>query len=242
MFEGSLIESRGLVVSGTKRWTTFGSAVFQFGVAGLIVAFPLMHPQALPIFSDAPRLVAPLPVKPPPPIRVEPAASSSTAMSVPSASPAPAAAPRVRSFLSGNIADPGPEPVMTGIPMGSGMPNGLLAVIGTSGPGLNVSVAPAKTIGPTRISSGVSSGMLLSPIQPVYPVIAKAAGVQGVVVMEAVISKTGKIESLHAVSGPPMLRNAALEAVQAARYQPYRLNGEATEVQTTITVVFRLGS
>jgi protein TonB len=84
--------------------------------------------------------------------------------------------------------------------------------------------------------------MLLAPIMPVYPAIAKAAGVQGAVVLEAVISKTGRIESLHAVSGPQMLRGAALDAVQAARYQPYRLNGEATEVQTTITVVFRLGS
>jgi protein TonB len=60
--------------------------------------------------------------------------------------------------------------------------------------------------------------------------------------MEAVISKTGRIESLRAVSGPQMLRSAALDAVKGARYQPYKLNGEPTEVQTTITVNFRLGS
>jgi protein TonB len=66
--------------------------------------------------------------------------------------------------------------------------------------------------------------------------------VQGVVVMEATISKMGRIESLRVVSGPEMLRRAALDAVQAARYAPYQLNGEATEVQTTITVNFRLGS
>jgi protein TonB len=76
----------------------------------------------------------------------------------------------------------------------------------------------------------------------VYPAIAKAAGVQGTVVMEAVISKAGRIESLRAVSGPEMLRNSALEAAGAARYRPYLLNGEPTEVQTTITVVFKLGS
>jgi protein TonB len=57
-----------------------------------------------------------------------------------------------------------------------------------------------------------------------------------------VISKAGRIESLHAVSGPEMLRGAALAAVQAARYRPYLLSGEPTEVQTTVTVVFRLGS
>jgi protein TonB len=84
--------------------------------------------------------------------------------------------------------------------------------------------------------------MLLAPIQPVYPAMAKATRTEGVVVMEATISKTGRIESLRAVSGPAILRGAAMDAVQAARYAPYQLNGEATEVQTTITVVFRLGS
>ena len=48
--------------------------------------------------------------------------------------------------------------------------------------------------------------MLLAPIRPVYPAIAKAARVQGTVVLEAVISKAGRIESLHVVSGPAMLR------------------------------------
>jgi protein TonB len=74
----------------------------------------------------------------------------------------------------------------------------------------------------------------------VYPAIAKAARVEGSVVVEAVISKMGTIESLRVVSGPPMLQGAAIDAIRAARYQPYRLNGEATEVQTTITVNFRM--
>jgi protein TonB len=83
--------------------------------------------------------------------------------------------------------------------------------------------------------------MLLTPIQPVYPVIARTAGVQGTVVLEATISAAGRIESLQVVSGPPMLRGAARDAVEVARYRPYKLNGQPTEVQTTITVVFRLG-
>ncbi|HMF63098.1 MAG TPA: energy transducer TonB [Edaphobacter sp.] len=81
----------------------------------------------------------------------------------------------------------------------------------------------------------------MAPIRPVYPAIARAAGVQGTVVVEAVISSTGSTESLRVVSGPPMLRSAAVEAIRAARYQPYRLNGEATAVETTITVNFRMG-
>jgi protein TonB len=83
--------------------------------------------------------------------------------------------------------------------------------------------------------------MLIAPIRPVYPAIAKAGGVQGTVVVEAVISRKGTVESLHVVSGPLMLQQAALEAIRDARYQPFRLNSEPTEVQTTITVNFRLG-
>jgi protein TonB len=84
--------------------------------------------------------------------------------------------------------------------------------------------------------------MLLAPIRPIYPAIAHAAGVQGTVIVEAVISRTGTIEDLRVVSGPPMLRRAAIDAIRSARYQPYRLNGEPIAVQTTITVNFRLSS
>jgi protein TonB len=83
--------------------------------------------------------------------------------------------------------------------------------------------------------------MLLAPIRPVYPGIARAAHVEGAVVIEAVISQTGMIENLQVISGPAMLRSAAIEAVREARYKPYRLNGVATEVQTTITINFRMG-
>ena len=56
------------------------------------------------------------------------------------------------------------------------------------------------------------------------------------------LSKTGKIEQLQVVSGPAMLRQAALDAVAQARYRPYLLNDEPVEVQTEIRVVFRLES
>ena len=88
---------------------------------------------------------------------------------------------------------------------------------------------------------GFLEGMLLAPIRPVYPSIARAARVEGAVVVEAIISKTGTIESLRVVSGPVMLQSAAVDAIREARYRPYRLNGEAVEVETRITVNFRIG-
>jgi protein TonB len=138
------------------------------------------------------------------------------------------------------VGDPPPlAPFGVGLRMADALPGGI-GVGGGSGP--VVSVRPAKEqTGPLHVSRGVSEGMLLAPIRPVYPAIAKAAHVEGSVVVEAVISRKGTIESLHLVSGPAMLQNAALDAIREARYQPYRLNGEPTEVQTTITVNFRMG-
>jgi protein TonB len=91
------------------------------------------------------------------------------------------------------------------------------------------------------VSAGVMAGMILSKPSPVYPPIAKAARVQGTVVLQATISKTGTIENLRAVSGPAMLQQAALDAVRNWRYRPYLLNNEPVEVETTVNVVFTLG-
>ena len=83
--------------------------------------------------------------------------------------------------------------------------------------------------------------MLLDKITPQYPAIAKAARIQGTVVLQATISKSGSIENLRVVSGPPMLQQAAMDAVRTWRYKPYLLNGDPVEVETTVNVVFNLG-
>jgi TonB family protein len=96
--------------------------------------------------------------------------------------------------------------------------------------------APGQTIGPVRVSGGVAAGMLILKVDPVYPQDAKDAHVQGAVVLRAIISKTGTIRDLQVVSGPPELTDSAKDAVNQWRYKPYLLNGEPTEVETTITV------
>jgi protein TonB len=101
-----------------------------------------------------------------------------------------------------------------------------------------VKAAPPKVV---KISSGVMAGMVLLKTQPTYPPIARAARVQGTVVLQANISKTGAIENLHVVSGPAMLQQAALDAVRSWRYKPYLLNNEPVEVETQVNVIFTLG-
>jgi protein TonB len=83
--------------------------------------------------------------------------------------------------------------------------------------------------------------MLLERTAPEYPAVAKAARVSGTVVLQATISKTGAIENLRVISGPPLLQDAAMDAVKTWRYRPYLLNGEPVEVETTVNVVFALG-
>lgn len=100
-----------------------------------------------------------------------------------------------------------------------------------------------KAAHPVRatISPDVAADMLLEKTDPVYPPIAKAARVSGTVVLRAVISKDGKIEDLHVISGPSMLHEAALDAVRTWRYRPYLLTNRPVEVETTVNLVFTLG-
>jgi protein TonB len=104
------------------------------------------------------------------------------------------------------------------------------------------SAAPKVKVAPQKvsISSGVAVGLLVQKSTPVYPPIAKTAHVSGTVVIQATISKTGAVGNLRAVSGPAMLRQAALDSVKTWRFRPYMLDGEPVEVDTTVNVTFAL--
>jgi TonB family protein len=93
-----------------------------------------------------------------------------------------------------------------------------------------------------RVSQGVMQGMVISKVPPIYPPDAKAARIQGSVVIEAIIGKDGNIQSERLISGHPTLAPAAMDAVKQWKYRPYLLNGQAVEVDTQITVNFTLTS
>jgi protein TonB len=132
---------------------------------------------------------------------------------------------------------------MQGMAGGSagGVLGGMMGGVG-NGPPVVVKAAPPKPTGPARISGGVISGNLLEKTTPVYPPIAKQAHVQGAVVLHAIIGKNGTIQNLTVISGNAMLTQSAIDAVKQWRYKPYLLNGEPTEVDTTVTVNFSFGS
>ena len=88
--------------------------------------------------------------------------------------------------------------------------------------------------------SHMSEGDLVRKVLPTYPPLARSARIQGTVILQAMIGKSGSIENLRILSGHPMLAPAAIEAVRQWRYRPYILNGEPVAVETQITVNFSL--
>ena len=240
MFEDSLIESAGRV--RTKRgWTTLLSLVLQVLLIGFLVLVPLIYTEALPKAQLVSFLVAPPPPPPPPP----PAAEVIRAVKVIQTDivdgqlRAPTKIPEKVQMIT----EDEPPPTMSsgvvgGVPGGvpGGQMGGVLGGIISSTPVAVPKVAPSRV----RVSQGVVSGLAISQPKPLYPQMARMARVQGAVVLQAVISKSGAIENLRVVSGHPMLQQSALDAVRQWRYRPYLLNGEPVEVETQITVNFNL--
>lgn len=91
-----------------------------------------------------------------------------------------------------------------------------------------------------KVSQGVTQGMLLKRVQPVYPHSALQMRIAGSVQLLAVIDKAGNISSVKVLSGDPILARAAADAVKQWKYKPYMLDGDAVDIQTQITVNFRL--
>ena len=99
---------------------------------------------------------------------------------------------------------------------------------------------PVAAPGALTVPGEVLASKLISQAKPTYPPLAKAARVQGTVRLQATIGKDGKVQNLELLSGPPLLVQAAIQAVQQWVYQPTQLNGNPVEVVTTIDVTFTL--
>src|SRR5262249_29992260 len=243
MFEDSLIES-GNKLKTKRGGTTTIAFLFQIGLIGVLVLIPLLFTEALPKALQATLLVAPPPPPPPPP--------------PPAAAPVHVVKQVQTDIINGQLRTPtkipdkvqmikedeAPPPMMSagvvgGVP--GGVPGGQMGgVIGGIISSTPVAVPKVATPQRVRVSQGVSTGLLVRKVLPVYPPLAKQARIQGKVLLQAVISKDGAIENLHLVSGHPMLTQAAIDAVKQWGYKPYLLNGEPVEVETQVEVNFSL--
>ena len=90
------------------------------------------------------------------------------------------------------------------------------------------------------ISQGVEGGELESKVAAIYPQQARSMGQHGTVVLEALVGEDGSVRDVKVVSGPPLLRGAAIDAVRRWRYRPFRLNGHTIAAQTQVQLEFKL--
>jgi len=240
MFEDSLIES-GNKLKTKRLFTSIVSFFGQFLLVGIAILIPLIYTDALPKTQLMTFLVAPPPPPPPPP---PPAAAPIKVVKIQSdlvngQLRTPTKIPQKVQMIKEEEAPPVMgSGVMGGVP--GGVPGGSMG--GVIGGMINSTAAIPKVATPqrVRVSSGVSTGLLIKRVQPNYPPLARQARIQGQVVLQAEISKEGAIQNLQLISGHPMLAPAAIEAVKQWRYKPYLLNGEPVAVDTQVVVNFTL--
>jgi len=225
----------GKVKKTHKSWTVLLSTIVQGVILGIMILIPLIYTEALPKQLLTTFLVAPAPPPPPPP----PVAVVKT-VKVPKVIQlnkmvAPTVIPKNISVVK----DDGPPAVYTN-DLSAGVGGGLGDALGSTAGG---PPPPPKPVvkAPLRVGGQVMDSQVISRPMPPYPTIAKAARIQGTVVLHAIISKDGSIQQLSLVSGPPLLVQPAMDAVRQWRYKPTMLNGEPTDVDTTISVVYSLG-
>jgi protein TonB len=104
-----------------------------------------------------------------------------------------------------------------------------------------VSTSAAKpALGSIRISQGISQGLVIKKVAPVYSATALQLRKEGTVELMATISKDGAVTSVQVLKGDLLLAKSAVDAVKQWKYRPYLLNGEPVEIQTQIMVNFKL--
>jgi periplasmic protein TonB len=218
----------------------------------ILLVFPLVYVSTeLPRVPDVLAFVASAAPAPPPPPPPAPAGSTPQkaravkpvpATSVPSA---PVTAPT--EIAAERIVEAGSE---QGVPGGveGGVPGGVIGGVvgGLLGPPLPAlpppAPPPAVERAPVRIGGAITAPALLERVDPEYPPIAVQARVQGVVILEAVVDSSGRVEDVRVLRSIRLLDAAAIEGVRKWRYSPLYLNGTAERFVLTVTVSFRLSA
>ncbi len=159
--------------------------------------------------------------------------AASSAISNPTASPLMVKGGSAPAQHTKPAAPDAPAPSMIGMATpGAGAPPP--DIVGTEGS------EPTPVLQTLNVSQGVSQGLLTKKVQPAYPRNALAMGVEGAVELLATISKTGDISHIKVLSGDGQLAKAATDAVKQWKYKPYLLNGQPVEIQTQITINFKM--
>jgi protein TonB len=95
---------------------------------------------------------------------------------------------------------------------------------------------------PVRVGGDLKAPALVERVEPEYPPLAVRARVQGVVILEALVDREGRVESVRVLRSIPLLDNAAIAAVRQWRYSPLMLNGQPERFVLTVTLSFSLSA
>jgi protein TonB len=251
LFTDCFVESDLDRAKRRRGWTTLFSFMVQSVLLGIAVLVPLMYTDVLPRQQLMTYLVAPPPPPPPPaPVAAEQVQRTVRQVETELIDGQLRTPTKIPERIGMIKEEDAPPPVMAsggvigGVP--GGIPGGQVGGVigGIISETAKVPVLPKapKPVIPqrVRISRGVSAGMLVHQVKPAYPPLARAARIQGQVVLSAIIGKDGRIQNLQLVSGHPMLAPAAIQAVQQWLYRPYLLNGDPVEVETQVIVTFTM--
>jgi protein TonB len=230
-----------LVISVAKRrptytlWAFLVSLAGQLSALGVLLMIPTIGIQALP---SGWRGISLLP--PPAPAAAPPVAQAATNNNQTPAQHVMTVAPFAPPHAT-IIHDPTP-PAMAGDGGTLQLPG---AIPGVGGDNPWSSILSAGSPGPPgvpvlSVGGQVQAAKLIHMVRPEYPLEARKAHLQGTVILEARIAKDGTVVALRYMNGPVSLLPAVVEAVSQWRYMPTLLNGQPMEVETTITVIFRL--
>lgn len=221
---------------GPRHWSSVPlSIASHLVVIGVLVGAPLLATTALPTPDRVlatvtlPKPVTPLSEPRPAPVRSVAAAT---------ASPPSVAVP----YEAPDTITDAPTSEATAPPAWR-VPTGASAASGTVSPATGVTLASAPAAvptGPLPVGGKVLPPSRLTFVQPIYPVIAKNARVQGTVTLEAVIGKDGSVQDVRVTKSIKLLDQSAVDAVRQWRYSTPTLNGQPIEVIMTVTVDFAL--
>jgi periplasmic protein TonB len=221
--------TRPSISIGTRKWYTVPLSLFTHSLTiGLLIAMPLLAPAVMPsVFAnDDVVIIEVLPPPPPPPIRDELRAID----------------PPPNGAVAPVIAPTGFTPEKPDVEVGwENRQPGPSVIVGDVDATAIVAPPPApKVPDPVRVGGAVREPQKIRHVSPVYPAIAQAARVQGVVVIEATIGADGRLINARLLRSIPLLDQAALEAVRQWEFTPTLLNGVPVPVIMTVTVNFTL--
>jgi TonB family protein len=90
-----------------------------------------------------------------------------------------------------------------------------------------------------QVPAEVMQKLLIHRVEPVYPPEARKDKLEGIIALDVVVAKDGSVVSMKALNGPEVLASAAMDALRWWKFEPYRVNGQPAEVETTVAMEFK---